>query len=60
MRTCDVCNKSFTEGYVIRAGEKYYCSETCLRTEYTEKEWQDLYKENDQSYWTNEFDKETE
>jgi len=52
------------EGYVIDGGTNYYCSDDCLHTEYTDKEWNVECKENPRySYWTQwdvEFDAEYE
>jgi len=41
------------EGYVVGGGEKYFCSQGCLNTVYTQKEWKSLYAEgNSESYYT--------
>lgn len=52
IRQCDVCNKYMVEGYLVDT--EYYCSETCLHTKYTEKEWLELYDDgnSDNCYWT--------
>ncbi len=39
-------------GYVINGGEEYYCSDECLHTKYTEEEWNDMYSDDGDSYWT--------
>lgn len=51
-RKCDNCGKGMNEGYL--ADDEYYCSEPCLRTQYTEAEWLELYDdgESDYFYWT--------
>ena len=51
-RRCSVCGKLMREGYCIDAGFAYYCSDECLHTEYTEKEWLEEFENNDQSYYT--------
>lgn len=50
-RNCTNCNREMTEGYVIDGGEEYYCSDKCLHEEFTEKEYKELY-EQEQAYWT--------
>lgn len=51
-RVCDHCGKSMSEGYCINSGEEYYCCEECLHTRYTPEEWEELYDEEGDSYWT--------
>ena len=52
-RTCSHCEKEMVEGYVFDGGSDYYCSETCLSTVVTPKQWDELYKEDpDYFYWT--------
>ena len=51
MRKCDHCGKEMSEGYCIRGGEEYYCSDECMHEHYSEDEWNGLYEEGD-SYWT--------
>lgn len=50
-RICSKCGAVMTDGYVIHDGEKYYCSDECLHTEYTEAEYMEMYEE-DEAYWT--------
>lgn len=49
-RVCDVCGKRHYSGYFIY-DEEYYCSDECLHIEYTDEEYQEIYKE-DNGYWT--------
>ena len=56
-RKCDKCGKGMNEGYF--ANYKYFCSDKCLHTEYTKKEWEELASDgveedegNDSYYWT--------
>lgn len=51
-RRCSVCGKLMRKGYCIDAGTAYYCCDNCLHTEYSEKEWEEKCKNNDQSYYT--------
>jgi hypothetical protein len=49
-RKCDNCNKGMNEGYLVNDSE-YYCSDECLHTKHTEKEYKELY-EDDNAYYT--------
>lgn len=55
MRTCDICGKPMLDGFCIRDGMEYFCSDECLHKVYTEEEYQELY-DNDQAYWTTWYD----
>lgn len=51
MRNCIKCNEKVIEGFY--ASGDYYCSVDCLEKDYSSKEWDDLYKEdNDEFYWS--------
>lgn len=56
VRFCDKCGKTMTKGFCIGDGLEYYCSEECLFSRYTKREYIDMY-ETDQAYWT-EWDEE--
>lgn len=48
---CDVCHKPMIVGYIMNGS--HYCSETCLRTNYSEEEARKLLQEeNDECYYT--------
>ncbi len=56
-RKCSCCDKGMNEGYF--ANYEYFCSDSCLRTEYSAKEWEELASDgvedeesNDSYYWT--------
>lgn len=56
-RLCTCCGKGMNEGYF--ADYEYFCSDSCLHTEYTAKEWEELSSDgvedeegNDYYYWT--------
>ncbi len=51
-RRCTVCGKLMREGYCEDMGEAYYCSPDCLHTNFTDEEWDEECKINDQSYYT--------
>lgn len=51
-RRCDACNVEMDEGYCIDQGSEYYCSDECLHTKYTPKEWEEMYTDGGDSYWT--------
>lgn len=51
-RRCSVCGKIMRDGYCVDMGKAYYCSEDCLHTEFTEQEWIEECRDNDQSYYT--------
>lgn len=50
-RICDECGTKMDKGYCIGDGDEYYCSDTCLYKNYTEKEYQEMY-DNDNAYYT--------
>ena len=61
-RKCDICKKLMFEGFVEGDGDKYYCSEECLHTEYTDEEFFGTKEEQNKmeergienpNYWTN-------
>jgi hypothetical protein len=61
MRTCSECGKNIIEGYVVKGGEEYYCTELCLFKHYTPKQWKEMSSSvnddgeeigNDDNYWT--------
>ena len=39
-RICSVCGKEMTEGYYAEDVGRYYCSDKCLHTEVSEKEYE--------------------
>jgi hypothetical protein len=52
---CDCCGNGMNDGYFI--DYMYYCSDTCLHTEYTPEEWKNLYEQSEEQggdycYWT--------
>lgn len=52
-RKCSDCGKEMSQGYCIRGGEEYYCSDDCLHEHYSEEEYLKLYDNgNGDSYWT--------
>lgn len=51
MRHCTECGAAMREGYVIDDGAEYYCTDGCLRINYTPEEWAEMY-EGEVGYWT--------
>jgi hypothetical protein len=51
-RICNNCNKKMDQGYCIFGGEEYYCTDACLRTRFTAEEWEALYSDDGDCYWT--------
>lgn len=52
-RICSECGKKMASGYVVGGGDEYYCSDKCLHKHYSEKQWNRMYKQNDEdNYWT--------
>ena len=51
VKKCSECHNIMTEGYIIRDGEEYYCSDECLSKNYRDNEFDELYEQGD-SYWT--------
>ena len=47
VRVCDECGKIMTAGYCIGGGDEYYCSDDCLRKNYTDEEYKALCAELD-------------
>ena len=59
MRKCNICGKPMKSGYVIENGLEYYCSDECLHKVYSEEEWNEMYSDDGDSYWT-EWEEEEE
>ena len=57
-RICSICGAPMQEGYCYDGGSKYYCSAQCLRHDFTEEEWEELYEEGGDSYWTTWYDED--
>jgi hypothetical protein len=53
-RLCTCCGKGMNDGYF--ANDEYFCSDSCLWTEFTPQEWAELYNSEDtgdsEYYWT--------
>lgn len=51
-RLCTCCGKGMNEGYF--ANYEYFCSDSCLHTEFSAQEWEELAsgEDNDEFYWT--------
>lgn len=53
-RSCTCCGKGMNEGYF--ANYEYFCSDSCLHTEFSAQEWEELYNSEDigdsEYYWT--------
>jgi len=53
VRICSKCNNLMLEGYCIEGGYQYFCSDECLKSEMTMKEFNNLYNDGEgDSYWT--------
>jgi hypothetical protein len=52
IRTCTECGKEMNKGYCIDNGREYYCTPECLHKHYTLEEWEELYEDGGDSYWT--------
>ena len=51
-RHCYECGtENMASGYVIRDGEEYYCSEECLRCNYSKNAYEEMHKDG-MAYWT--------
>ena len=52
MRKCNNCDAEMHQGYVFD-GSDYYCTDECLSTVASPKQWQKLHNEEaDYFYWT--------
>lgn len=54
-RSCTCCGEGMNKGYF--ANYEYFCSDSCLRTEYSSLHWENLCKESEDNgdneyYWT--------
>ena len=45
-RCCTCCGEGMNEGYFI--DYEYFCSDSCLHTEYTSQEWTNLYEQSEE------------
>jgi len=57
-RKCDACGDGMFSGYVIGGGENYYCSEKCLHTRVTKKEWKAFYNRGKSESYYSEWSEE--
>jgi hypothetical protein len=62
-RSCNCCGEGMNEGYFV--DYEYFCSKSCLSTEYPSDVWEKLYKESEANggndcYWTQWDDSEYE
>ena len=51
LRVCTDCDSVMHEGYCIRDGEEYFCSDECLYAWYSEEEYEELCEHNE-AHWT--------
>ena len=49
-RKCSKCGCGMNEGYVVRDGDEYFCSDDCMHKIYSPKEWDEM--DSDESYYT--------
>lgn len=52
LRQCSICGKLMDEGFIYDGGASYYCSDECLRHDFTKKEWKEEFDTNENSCWT--------
>lgn len=52
IRVCSKCNSLMIGGYCIGGGEDYYCNDHCLHQDISPEEWENMYDEDGDSYWT--------
>lgn len=51
-RVCSECKSVMLDGYCVNGGCEYYCSDECLHKNYTDEEWEAMYEEGGDSYWS--------
>lgn len=51
-RRCSICGRLMTAGYCYNYGQQYFCSDKCLHTHFSDAEWQEECRDNEQSYYT--------
>ena len=47
-RICSVCGGEVWQGYIEADGYRYFCSDECLHTVYTDEEWEKVYEEDNE------------
>lgn len=54
---CDVCKERMDEGFLVEPGlmTYHFCSKECRRQVFTNKEYNEMYKENI-AFWTTWYD----
>ena len=51
-RVCSQCNIGMSQGYCIGNGDLYYCSDDCLHLNFTAAQWNLMYSDDGDNYWT--------
>lgn len=51
-RVCTKCGSLMHDGYCLCMGAAYYCSDRCLRMDFSRKAWEKECESDDQTYWT--------
>lgn len=51
-RICSHCGEFMNKGYCIEQGAEYYCSDPCLHEHYTPEEWEKMYTDEGDNYYT--------
>lgn len=51
-RICAHCGDVMRQGYIVGDGYEYYCSDSCLHEHYTPEEWERMYTEEGDNYYT--------
>ena len=57
-RKCTCCSKGMNEGYF--ADYEYFCSDSCLHTEYSPYTWSKFMEEDEDSYYWTEWEDEND
>lgn len=55
-RICSKCGSLMHQGFCFDMGNSYYCSNECMKQDFTMDEWIRECEINDQSYWTDWFE----
>ncbi len=50
IRRCSVCGSQVWDGYIEADGYRYFCSDECLHTVYTDEEWERVYEEDNSEH----------
>lgn len=51
MRICSCCGNKMYKGIYVETTGEYFCSDDCMNTKYSNREYEKMYKDGE-AYWT--------